>query len=228
LCLFYVSITYKNMLFAVLSKTLFKNANSTRAYLYLFLTGMVGYILLSYQLNQYRRTGICKTINNYFYYIISIDYVIGAYFIRCVLNRKKRELDDVKKENQYTKEQQLQIAKNLELARKLNQRYEEVKKNPFIKRYEEVKKNPFIKRNDMTSQPVQPVNRQSPQQLIQKPEPQHVVQQNNNLQQNNDIVEQPKQQPQKQLEQQNNVQQQVENNKTPELADTEIPVFSGK
>ena len=204
------------MLFAVLSKTLFKNANSTRAYLYLFLTGMVGYILLSYQLNQYRRTGICKTINNYFYYIISIDYVIGAYFIRCVLNRKKRELDDVKKENQYTKEQQLQIAKNLELARKLNQRYEEVKKNPFIKR------------NDMTSQPVQPVNRQSPQQLIQKPEPQHVVQQNNNLQQNNDIVEQPKQQPQKQLEQQNNVQQQVENNKTPELADTEIPVFSGK
>jgi len=209
------------MLFTVLSKTLFKNANCTRAYLYLFLTGMIGYILLHHHLNSYRRTGLRKTVNKYFYYIISIDFVIGAYYVRCVLNRKRKESSDNKKENQYTKEQQLQIAKNLELAKRLNQRYEEVKRSPFIKPNNTQAINaPIVSTvNNADNNNIQSLH-PSPVQTQQQP-----VQQQPPVNQPVQPVVQPQQQP---VEQQ--VQQPVENqtNNSPELADTEIPVFSGK
>lgn len=133
------------MFFTLLSKTVLKNEGNSRVYFYLFLAGIVCYIILHYYLNSGERNAMLQKLNNYFYYIVPIDFAIGAYLLKSSSVKPDKE-DDEDEDNdeglKYSDEQRLQIMKNLTDSKTLKRQHdEEIRKNasPFLKKPEKIK-----------------------------------------------------------------------------------------
>ena len=126
------------MFFTLLSKTVLKNEGNSRVYFYLFLAGIVCYIILHYYLNSGERNAILQKLNNYFYYIVPLDFAIGAWLLKTSeIKSKKSDEDEDDNSTKYTDEQRLKIMKNLEDSKTMKRQHdEEVKKNssPFLKK----------------------------------------------------------------------------------------------
>ena len=127
------------MIFTLLSKTVLKNEGNSRVYFYLFLAGIVCYIILHYYLNSGERNVMLQKLNNYFYYIVPLDFAIGAWLLKTSETKSEKATEDEEEDNSsaYTDVQRLKIMKNLEDSKNMKRHHdEENRKNssPFLKK----------------------------------------------------------------------------------------------
>ena len=128
------------MFYTLVSKKFIKNIRTQRDYLYIFLTGSIGYISIHWYLNMDNQTGIKQTVRNYLYYIMILDAFV-AYSIIRINTKTQQELktEEVSKPNiEYTPEQKMLILQKMQEARQLQQQKH---KEQLIKQSDEKENN---------------------------------------------------------------------------------------
>jgi transcriptional regulator of acetoin/glycerol metabolism len=111
------------MFYTLVSKKFIKNIRTQRDYLYIFLTGSIGYISIHWYLHMDNQTGIKQTVKNYLYYIMILDAFVAYSMIRMnVKTHHVSNTEEVSKPNiEYTPEQKMLILQKMQEARQLQQ-----------------------------------------------------------------------------------------------------------
>lgn len=129
------------MFFSLLGKFFIKNNDNPRAYFYLFVAGMLFYILLHYYLNSRELGGVLSGLNNYLYYIIPVDFLIGAYLCKSGISSEQSDNDEEEEDDddesgkhKYTEAEKQSILKNMEKAKRAREMEGKGSKVPFMKR----------------------------------------------------------------------------------------------
>ena len=105
------------MFFFILSKTIISDKSSNK-YLSLFVSGMIFYIILHYYINITKPEGFLEYINEYFYYLLVLDFIISISLLNNdQVENFKEEDDEDDDENfgqeKYSEEDKLKILQNL-------------------------------------------------------------------------------------------------------------------
>ena len=105
------------MFFFILSKTIISDKSSNK-YLSLFVSGMIFYIILNYYINITKPEGFLEYINEYFYYLLVLDFIISISLLNNdQVESFKEEDDEEDDENygqeKYSEEDKLKILQNL-------------------------------------------------------------------------------------------------------------------
>jgi heme/copper-type cytochrome/quinol oxidase subunit 4 len=109
----YIGVKYNNnnMFFTLVSRTIITKINTPRDYLYIFLIGCVGYVILHWYLHMNKKEGMMEKIRQYMYYAMVADLVVAytLMMIYPVKSNKKQSDDNESKEPRehttYTPEQ---------------------------------------------------------------------------------------------------------------------------
>jgi hypothetical protein len=115
------------MFYTLVSRTVITKINSPRDYLYIFLLGSVGYVVLHWYLHMDKREGFTEKIREYLYYAMVIDaitaYVLMVMYPSKSSDKKNDKTDDNEesKEKEYTPEQKKAILQRMQEARRFQQ-----------------------------------------------------------------------------------------------------------
>lgn len=146
------------MFFFILSKTIISDKSSNK-YLSLFVSGMIFYIILNYYINITKPDGFLEYINEYFYYLLVLDFIISISLLNNDQVENFKEEDDDEDENfgqeKYSEEDKLKILQNLKnlqnknnLDVKENNNEELFLKKETISNEKKEEMNKIVKEND--------------------------------------------------------------------------------
>lgn len=131
----YIGTIYKTMFYTLVSRSIITKINTPRDYLYIFLIGSIGYVILHWYLHMDKCEGFLEKIREYLYYAMVVD-AITAYALMLMYppNSKQNTREKTSSENesadaerkgknepQYTQEQSKAIIQNMQEARRLQQ-----------------------------------------------------------------------------------------------------------
>ena len=115
----YIGKIYKTMFYTLVSRSIITKINTSRDYLYIFLIGSIGYVILHWYLHMDKCTGILEKTREYLYYAMVVD-AITAYALMTFyppsskpIKKTSSENEEVKNEPQYTQEQSKAIIQNM-------------------------------------------------------------------------------------------------------------------
>ena len=112
------------MFFLILSKTVISNKSSNK-YFSLFVSGMIFYIILHYYMNIIKPEGFLDYLNDYFYYLLVLDFIISISLLNHDEVEEFNNDDDDDNEDNFVKEkysddEKLKILQNLQNLQKQN------------------------------------------------------------------------------------------------------------
>jgi len=115
------------MFYTLVSRTVITKITTPRDYLYIFLIGSVGYVILHWYLYMEKREGIVEKVREYLYYAMVID-AITAYALMILYpaktdkkNLEKTNDNEETQEPPYTAEQRKAILQKMQETRRLQQ-----------------------------------------------------------------------------------------------------------
>lgn len=120
----YIGNVYNIMFYTLVTKSFIKNIRTSKNYLYIFLTGSVGYILIHWYLHMDIQTGIKQTLKHYLYYVMILDAFIAYSMIRMYaksIQQDSTEDEIPKPDVEYTPEQKMIILQKMQETRRLQQ-----------------------------------------------------------------------------------------------------------
>ena len=107
------------MFYTLASRVPLISNSSNRKFFKIFLIGSIIYILLHYYLYLSERWFVLEKLKPYLYYVMVVDLAV-AYFMIKWNNSSEYDLDEDKQsESGYTKDQKMEIEKNLQELRKM-------------------------------------------------------------------------------------------------------------
>jgi len=117
------------MFYTLVSRTIITKITTPRDYLYMFIIGSVGYVVLHWYLHMDKRDGIVEKVREYLYYMMVFDMVTSYVLMTLypVKSGKPDVNDDEKDENDgknnntqpYTPEQRRSLLQKMQEARRL-------------------------------------------------------------------------------------------------------------
>jgi hypothetical protein len=117
------------MFYTLVSRTIITKITTPRDYLYMFIIGSVGYVVLHWYLHMDKRDGIVEKVREYLYYMMVFDMVTSYVLMTLypVKSGKPDVSDDEKDENDgknnntqpYTPEQRRSLLQKMQEARRL-------------------------------------------------------------------------------------------------------------
>jgi hypothetical protein len=120
------------MFYTLVSRSIITKINTSRDYLYIFLIGSIGYVILHWYLHMDKCEGFLEKIREYLYYAMVVD-AVTAYALmmfyppsskqnqRSQLEKNSENESSGKNDPQYTPEQSKAIIQQMQEARRLQQ-----------------------------------------------------------------------------------------------------------
>lgn len=134
------------MFYTLVSRTIITKIDNPRDYLYIFVIGSVGYVVLHWYLHMEKREGIIERVRGYIYYAMVLDAIV-AYVMMIMYPPKKKVNPNINDKNnverpqqQFTAEQKKVLLQRMQEARKMQQLYQKEQE-----KQEDIKEEKIIK-----------------------------------------------------------------------------------
>ena len=115
---------YNHMFYTLVSRSIITKINTSRDYLYIFLIGSVGYVILHWYLYKEKQEGLAEKIREYLYYTMVFDALIT--YVLMIMYPVKSEkpienTDENYNEESHTSDQKKMIMQKMQDARRMQQ-----------------------------------------------------------------------------------------------------------